>query len=224
MKELVAATGLPKSTILLYVEKGLLPRPVKTSPNMAYYAPECIERLALIKSLQNRHSLPLKQIKKLLDLKDQGQDITPMIELSEVIFGESESRSMDEAAFCSATGLGPEQVRELEQAQLLLPLEEGRFDRQDVILGTIYAEGESMGLELSDITFYPRLGKKIVDEEMSLRQRLTTHLPHDQDAARTTQLVQSARAMRSYVIDRLFQRRVAASRHLKDEKMLSEPE
>ncbi|MDY7002190.1 MAG: hypothetical protein SVS15_10475, partial [Thermodesulfobacteriota bacterium] len=137
---------------------------------------------------------------------------------------ESESRSMYEAAFCSATGLSPEQVKELEQAELLLPLEEGRFDRQDVILGTIYAEGESIGLELGDIAFYPRLGKKIVDEEMSLRQRLTAHLPHDQDAARTTQLVQSARAMRSYIIDRLFQRRVASSRHLKDEEMLSEPE
>ena len=36
MNQLMVATGLPKSTLLYYVELGLLPRPVKTSPNMAY--------------------------------------------------------------------------------------------------------------------------------------------------------------------------------------------
>ena len=35
MKQLMEATGLPKSTLLYYVEQGLLPPPVKTSPNMA---------------------------------------------------------------------------------------------------------------------------------------------------------------------------------------------
>lgn len=44
MKELMEATGLPKSTILFYLEQGLLPKPVKTSRNMAYYPPECMER------------------------------------------------------------------------------------------------------------------------------------------------------------------------------------
>jgi hypothetical protein len=37
-------------------------------------------------------------------------------------------------------------------------------------------------------------------------------------------LVQAARATRSYVIDRLFQLRVAASEDLKDQKLLGEDE
>ena len=49
MKQLADATGVAKSTILLYVKRGLLPKPVKTSPNMAYYDPICIQRIAFIK-------------------------------------------------------------------------------------------------------------------------------------------------------------------------------
>ena len=52
MKELVQATGLPKSTILHYLNQGLLSQPVKTSPNMAYYDPSCVQRVAMIKEMQ----------------------------------------------------------------------------------------------------------------------------------------------------------------------------
>jgi hypothetical protein len=51
---------------------------------------------------------------------------------------------------------------------------------------------------------------------MDLRRRLTSHLPLAQDAAVTLRMVQGARATRGYVIDRLFQKRVAAARDLKD--------
>jgi hypothetical protein len=51
---------------------------------------------------------------------------------------------------------------------------------------------------------------------MAVRKRLTHHLPYDQDATLTIELVKSARMMRTYLIDRLFQRRVAAMKDLKD--------
>ena len=50
---------------------------------------------------------------------------------------------------------------------------------------------------------------------MAIRKRLTHHLPYDEDAALTIELVKSARMMRAYIIDRLFQRRVAAMTDLK---------
>lgn len=221
MKELVEATGVPKSTILHYVNEGLLPEPVKTSVNMAYYDPRCIERIGFIKVMQSRHRLPLSKIKNLLDLKDQGQDVSLRTELVQTIFGADEGTSLDEEAFCHATGLARSQVRDLIDAQLLLPLISGRFDHEDVGLGRIYAQGLTRGLNIEDLLFYPRLGKRIVDEEMALRRRLTHHLPEEADAARTLQMVQAARATRSYVIDRLFQKRVASASHLKDEGLLS---
>ncbi|ORJ57427.1 MerR family transcriptional regulator [Geothermobacter hydrogeniphilus] len=221
MSELVRQTGLPKSTILYYLDQGLLPQPVKTSPNMAYYAPECVPRLAQIKTLQTRHRLPLQKIGKLLELKDQGQEITPFIELHHAIFGDQDGPLLGREAFCQRSGLTPEQLAAFEKAGLLLPLSREGFDQQDLAMGILYARGLARGITPEEINFYPTLGKQIVDREMALRNRITGPLPADEDAAATLQLVQAARATRSYVIDRLFQRRVAASSNLKDESLLS---
>jgi DNA-binding transcriptional MerR regulator len=221
MKELADATGLPKSAILHYVAQGLLPEPIRTGPNMAYYDPACIERIKFIKTMQNRYAFPLGKIKMILARKDQGQDALPFIELSETIFGSADGTPLDEAAFCDATGLSSEQVKALIENGLLLPLEKGRYNGQDVTIGRIYAQGLDLGIAVSDMAFYAVAAKQIVDEEMRLRRRVTAHLPEDQDAGLTQRLVQSARATRNYVIDRTFQRRIAAAGHLKDEGLLS---
>ena len=52
MKDLVKATGVAKSTLLYYVSLGLIPEPVKTSPNMAWYDPECITRVQFIQTMK----------------------------------------------------------------------------------------------------------------------------------------------------------------------------
>ena len=222
MKQLMAATGLPKSTLLYYVEQGLLPKPVKTSPNMAYYDPSCVERAALIKSLQSQYRLPLGKIKGILQASDQGQDIAPLVALAQEIFGRGQSAKMDAKQFLKASGLDPGYLERLLALGLLLPLEPGKYDQQDLAMARVYARGRAQGLRPEDVAFYPRLGKKIVDQEMRLRSRLTKDLPPAADARATLGLVQAARATRSYVIDRLFQLRVAASEDLKDQKLLGE--
>jgi DNA-binding transcriptional MerR regulator len=221
MRELTEATGLPKSAILHYVAQGLLPEPVRTGPNMAYYDPVCIERIQFIKTMQNRYAFPLGKIKTLLSRKDEGKDAASLIELGETIFGSADGASLDETAFCDATGLSSEQVAALTESGLLLPLEKGRYNEQDVAIGKIFAQGLAMGITASDMAFYAVAAKRIVDEEMRLRARVTAHLPEDQDAGITRRLVQSARATRNYVIDRTFQRRIAAAGDLKDEGLLS---
>ena len=52
MSGLVEASGVPAPTIKHYLREGLLPEPVKTSRNMAWYRPETVERIRLIKRLQ----------------------------------------------------------------------------------------------------------------------------------------------------------------------------
>ena len=63
MKELAEASGVSAGTIKHYLREGLLPEPVKTSRNMAYYPPEFVERIRLIKQLQEERFMPLKVIK-----------------------------------------------------------------------------------------------------------------------------------------------------------------
>ena len=221
MKELAEATGLPKSAILHYVAQGLLPEPVRTGPNMAYYDLACIERIKYIKTIQRRYAFPLGKIKMILSRKDEGKDAESLIELSETIFGSTDGTPLDEAAYRDATGLSSKQIKALIKNGLLLPLKEGRYNEQDVAIGRSYAQGLALGIKASDMAFYAVAAKRIVDEEMRLRARVTAHLPEDQDAGLTRRLVQSARATRNYVIDRTFQRRIAAAVHLKDEGLLS---
>ena len=73
MRELAAASGVPAPTIKHYLREGLLPEPVKTSRNMAYYPPEFVDRIRLIKRLQEERFLPLKAIKDVLDAQERSR-------------------------------------------------------------------------------------------------------------------------------------------------------
>ena len=66
MREL-AASGVSAATIKHYLREGLLPEPMKTSRNMAYYPGDCVERIRLIKQLQEERYMPLQVIKDLLE-------------------------------------------------------------------------------------------------------------------------------------------------------------
>lgn len=218
MKELVEATGVPKSTILHYVHEGLLPEPVKTSPNMAYYAPECVDRVRLIRHMQHRHRLALADIKGIFEGAKPAADPELHLKLNDLIFGAAPVRFLNREEFCQETGLDPEDLADLLAARLLLPLSEGVFDEQDVAIGRIYAQGKTLGLRAEESTYYVELGEKIVDHEMALRKKITHHLPYDQDAMVTMEMVKFARLIRAYIIDRLFQHRVAAMQNLKEDE------
>lgn len=215
MNELMAATGLPKSTILFYAGQGLLPAPRKTSANMAYYDIGCVERIRAIQQMQERHRLSLSEIKRLLEGRAKGSDFGAFLELDEEVFGPGGPRKrLDAEAFGRESGLSAGQLEELEQKRLLLPHEEGRYDADDLRMGQMYFDAFRLGIRAEDLAYYAEWGEKIVDQEMALRNRVTRTLAYQQDAAVTTQMVKHARMCRSYVIDRLFQRRVAAMKDI----------
>jgi len=61
--ELARQTGASTSSINYYVREGLLPPPLKTAPNMAYYDPSYIDMVNSIKILQKEKGLSLSEIK-----------------------------------------------------------------------------------------------------------------------------------------------------------------
>src|SRR3954447_1531713 len=67
MGELARASGVSAATIKHYLREGLLPEPVKTSRNMAYYPADFVERIRMIKQLQEERYMPLRVIKDLLE-------------------------------------------------------------------------------------------------------------------------------------------------------------
>jgi DNA-binding transcriptional MerR regulator len=72
MSQLAEASGVSAGTIKHYLREGLLPEPVRTSRNMAYYPPEFVDRIRTIKRLQEERFMPLRAIKRVLDRAAEG--------------------------------------------------------------------------------------------------------------------------------------------------------
>ncbi len=66
ISELAERAEVPVATVRHYLREGLLPEPVKTSKNMAYYPPEFAERIRMIKRLQEERFMPLRVIRDAL--------------------------------------------------------------------------------------------------------------------------------------------------------------
>jgi AcrR family transcriptional regulator len=65
MSQLAAASGLTVSTIKFYMSQGLLPRPKKSKPNVAYYDEPFLKRLLVIKRMRDE-GLSVNSIKSIL--------------------------------------------------------------------------------------------------------------------------------------------------------------
>jgi DNA-binding transcriptional MerR regulator len=99
MGELARASGVSAATIKHYLREGLLPEPVKTSRNMAYYPAEFVDRIRMIKQLQEERYMPLRVIKDLLE--EDPDRAKALIELGDrllehALAGESERISAAE--------------------------------------------------------------------------------------------------------------------------------
>lgn len=82
ISQVAKAADISVTTVKYYVKEGLIDIACKTGKNMAYYAPESVERVKLIKSLQTEKYYPLAVIKRIL--KNGGTD-EGEVELLDVI-------------------------------------------------------------------------------------------------------------------------------------------
>jgi DNA-binding transcriptional MerR regulator len=74
ISELAEAAGVPVATVRHYLREGLLPEGRKTSRNMAYYPADTVDRIRLIKLLQEERFMPLKVIRELLEREGGDPD------------------------------------------------------------------------------------------------------------------------------------------------------
>ena len=170
ISELSERSGVPVATIRHYLREGLLPEPVKTSRNMAYYAPEFVDRIRLIKQLQEERFMPLRVIRELLD-----QERVPAKEVAE------------------RHGVPREVLDRLAELEILSPTEEG-YSPTDVriieAISRFRAGGydESLGFTVYDTLRYKRALEPLVAEEM---QVLSERLGGDVDPQRAVQIVEA---------------------------------
>ena len=86
ISELAERSGVSAGTIRHYLREGLLGEGdgiVRTSRNMAYYPPELVQRIELIKRLQEERFMPLRMIKVVLE--EDPEHVQALVELEDRI-------------------------------------------------------------------------------------------------------------------------------------------
>jgi DNA-binding transcriptional MerR regulator len=173
MAELAEASGVSAGTIKHYLREGLLPEPVKTSRNMAWYPPEFVERIQLIKDLQERRFMPLKAIKGILDL-------------------EGEATRISAAELKRRYGVPQEVLDRLAELEVISPSSRG-YGASDVriveAISRFRAGGydEKIGFTVYDTLRYKRAMEELAKEEVELMvERLG-----EADAQRAAELIET---------------------------------
>ncbi len=197
ISELADASGVPVATVRHYLREGLLPEPVKTSRNMAYYPPEFVERIRLIKQLQEERFMPLRVIRDLLDRDDaEPERLRAMIELEDRILeqalaGERERIPAEEVR--SRYEVPREVLDRLAELDVLSPDRRG-YSPSDVqiveAISRFRAGGydERLGFTVYDTLRYKQALEPLVVEEVEV---LTQRLAGDLDPDRAMELIEA---------------------------------
>ena len=222
MNDLVKATGLPRSTIHHYAALGLLPERTKTSRNMAYYDPGCVDRIRLIQMLQTHHRLSLSEIAAVFANASRNEELQARLSLNKFVFDDyREARGATVhgvAAFARECGLETGQAEALLEVGLVSPATTDEFDAADIEAGRRYADALGFGVSVSDLQFYVDLLGRVVNEELALRARVVQTLDDRANAELTLRMGQNGRVVRNYLHNRILQSRVSEMRELSPAK------
>jgi DNA-binding transcriptional MerR regulator len=174
MGALAEASGVPAPTIKHYLREGLLPEPVKTSRNMAYYPPEFVDRIRLIKRLQEERFMPLKAIRSLLD--EDPDRASALVELEDRILDRAlagERSRTSAAEVRKRYGVPKEALERLAEIGVLTPNTRG-YSPSDVAIieaiGRFRAGGydEQIGFTVYDTLRYKNSLEDLVAEEVGV--------------------------------------------------------
>ncbi len=174
MGELAEASGVSAGTIKHYLREGLLPEPVKTSRNMSWYPPEFVERIRLIKQLQEERFMPLKAIKSVLD--EHPGRARALVELEDKILERALSGDATRTSAAEVKRLydmPAEVLDRLGEIGLLTPNSRGysQLDVQVIEAISRFRAGgydEQIGFTVYDTLRYKRALEELVKEEVAV--------------------------------------------------------
>ncbi|MGZ5314693.1 MAG: MerR family transcriptional regulator [Solirubrobacterales bacterium] len=194
MGELAEASGVSAATIKHYLREGLLPEPVKTSRNMAYYPAEFVERIRLIKQLQEERYMPLRVIKDLLE--EDPERARALIELGDRLLERAragEEQRISAAEVRHRYGVPQEALDRLAELEVLSPSDDGYSPTDVRIVAAIsrFREGgydERIGFTVYDTLRYKQAMGDLVREEVDV---LMDRLAGEVEPERAIELIES---------------------------------
>jgi DNA-binding transcriptional MerR regulator len=197
MSELAERSGVSAGTIRYYLREGMLgggEDVVRTSRNMAYYPPEYVQRIELIKRLQEERFMPLRVIRSAL--QEDPDRVRALIELEDRIL-ERAAISVDDGSRVSRKlvheryGVPRNVLARLADLGVLTPNQRG-YDHDDVkiieAIASFRAGGydETLGFTVYDTLRYREALEPLVEEEV---RALLDRLAGEVDVERAMQIV-----------------------------------
>jgi DNA-binding transcriptional MerR regulator len=196
MSELAERSGVSPGTIRYYLREGLLGNGadiVRTSRNMAYYPPGYVERIALIKRLQEERFMPLRVIRQALE--QHPERVQALIELEDRILERALANADEDRVSRKAVqdryGLPRNVLERLAQIGVLTPNQRG-YDKDDVkiieAIASFRAGGydEALGFTVYDTLRYREALEPLVREEV---QALVDRLAGEVEVERAMEIV-----------------------------------
>jgi DNA-binding transcriptional MerR regulator len=197
MSELAERSGVSAGTIRYYLREGMLgggEDVVRTSRNMAYYPPEYVQRIELIKRLQEERFMPLRVIRSAL--QEDPDRVRALIELEDRIL-ERAAISVDDGSRVSRKlvheryGVPRNVLARLADLGVLTPNQRG-YDHDDVkiieAIASFRAGGydETLGFTVYDTLRYREALEPLVEEEV---RALLDRLAGEVDVERAMRIV-----------------------------------
>lgn len=154
MRDLERLTGVGRETIRYYIREGLLPEPERPRRNTAWYDGAFVERLRLIRELQQKRFLPLHVIKAIVagDAPPPRDEVRTLLELDGKLFPAVENvpshapESLSAAA--KRVGLKASEIREMAEVGVIaLRTEDGKqwLDESSIRIVELWARCRRAG-------------------------------------------------------------------------------
>ncbi len=197
MSELAERSGVSAGTIRYYLREGLLGEGadiVRTSRNMAYYPPAYVQRIELIKRLQEKRFMPLRLIKGALE--EDPERVHALIELEDRILeraltGAEDSRRVSAKLVRERYEIPRNVLDRLAEIGVLTPNRNG-YEQDDVkiieAIASFRAGGyeEALGFTVYDTLRYREALEPLVQEEV---RALLDRLAGEVDVERAMEIV-----------------------------------
>jgi len=184
MKQLSAASGLPKGTIQFYIKEGLIPRPYKTHANMGYYNQSHLNAIRLVRELQEKRFLPLSVIKQVVRGGRGGLSVDEIRALTEIdgklfpnLAENPEVKPVTAKQLSEETGVDLKEIKQMEKILVLNPIKKGNrtlYGEDDIRLVECFAKmreagfSKEMGWDGQTFSIYRDFLQRLVEEEAKI--------------------------------------------------------
>lgn len=152
--DLAQRAGVPNRTIRYYTQQGLLPPPTLRG-RVGYYDASHVERLRLIKELQEKRFLPLSVIRTVIRHYESGSDLETMLAPLDMVFAPrweaGAAAELSRSDLAREAGVDEGVVDAAERMGFLFPRREGRdrvYSLDDVQMLDVTRRWLALGLPL----------------------------------------------------------------------------